>query len=203
MTKAIETLMNEHRFIEQVLGSLETYIESVEAGKEAPRVALRGYAEFFSNFADKCHHGKEEDQLFALMAKNGFPTEYGPIAVMLSDHAEGRSSVQALAAIASGSGPLSAKERADAAGLARNYIALLRSHILKEDNILYPMALQAIKGEQMDELAAEFEAFEKKVMGEGAHERFHALAEELIAAYPPDPVKMSATSACVGCSGHA
>jgi hypothetical protein len=55
----------------------------------------------------------------------------------------------------------------------------------------------------MDELAAEFEAFEKKVMGEGAHERFHALAEELIAAYPPDLVKMSATSACVGCSGHA
>ncbi len=176
MTKAIETLMNEHRLIEQVLGSLETYIESVEADKEAPREALRGYAEFFSNFADKCHHGKEEDQLFALMAKNGFPTEYGPIAVMLSDHAEGRSSVKALAAIASGSGPLSAKERSDATGLARNYIAMLRSHIMKEDNILYPMALQAIKGEQMDELAAEFEAFEKKVMGEGAHERFHALA---------------------------
>ncbi len=203
MKKAIETLMEEHRLIELVLGSLETFACGIEAGGAAPREAIRGYAEFFSNFADKCHHGKEDDQLFALMAKNGFPTEYGPIAVMLSDHREGRDHVKALAALGGGSGPLSGQEREEAVRQAGSYVAMLRSHIIKEDNILYPMALQAIKEEDMDELAEKFDAFERGVMGEGAHERFHALAEELIAAYPPGEDRMSAAPACAGCSGHA
>ncbi len=203
MKKAIETLMEEHRLIERVLGSLETFACEMESGGSAPRETLSGYAEFFSNFADKCHHGKEEDRLFALMAQNGFPTEHGPIGVMLADHQEGRGHVKALAALAGGSGPWSGEERIEAVRQARDYISMLRSHIIKEDNILYPMALQAIKGEQMDQLAESFEAFEHEVMGAGAHERFHALAERLVAAYPPDPEKMEAMPACTGCSGHA
>ncbi len=203
MKKAVETLMEEHRLIEQVLGSMETFVDRMGAGEDVPRERLRDYADFLSNFADKCHHGKEEDRLFALMASNGFPTDYGPIAVMLSEHQESRGHVKALAGIGKGSGPLSPEEKAEAGGHAKCYIALLRGHIMKEDNILYPMALQAIRNEQMEDLARRFEEFEKQVMGDGAHERFHAIANELIAAYPPDPAKMSAASACIGCSGHA
>ncbi len=202
MDKAIETLMNEHRLIEQVLGSLETFVDKLAAGEEADRQTVNGYAEFFRNFADKCHHGKEEDRLFVKMNEFGFPMEHGPIGVMLADHVEGRSHVGALAEIGAGSGPLNAEERNSVIAQSHFYIPLLRSHILKEDNILYPMAIQALPKAEMGKLSEAFEAFENEIMGAGAHERFHALAEKLIADYPPDPAKMEQCDSCVGCHGH-
>ncbi len=202
MHEAIETLMHEHRVIEQVLGSLETFADNARKEAEVDRETVGKYAAFFKNFADRCHHGKEEDRLFVTMNRYGFPREYGPVAVMLAEHEEGRGHVAALASIGSGSGPLSGAERDDLCEHALAYIPMLRAHIQKEDNILYPMALQSIPEAEMDALLTSYEAFEREVMGAGEHERFHALAEELIAGYPPDPQKMAAGEACVGCMGH-
>jgi hemerythrin-like domain-containing protein len=203
MHEAIDTLMHEHRVIEQVLASLETFVvDNVRKEASGDRDTVRKYAEFFKNFADKCHHGKEEDRLFTKMNEFGFPRDFGPIAVMLSDHAEGREHVAALASIGAGNGPLGASERDELCEHAMAYIAMLRAHIQKEDNILYPMALRAIPPAEMDALGNSFEAFEREVMGAGEHERFHALAQELIAAYPPDAHRMAEGQACVGCMGH-
>jgi len=202
MHNAIQSLMDEHRLIEQVLGALETFADRLETGKTLDRAAVAKFADFFKNFADKCHHGKEEDRLFVEMEKNGFPKEYGPLAVMYSEHVEGRTHVGALAAAGEGSGALTAMEREQVLAHARAYVPLLRNHILKEDNILYPMALQAIRNEEMDKLGEAFEAFERGVMGEGAHAHFHALAEDLVATYPPDPARMASPSECFGCAGH-
>ncbi len=202
MHEAIETLMYEHRLIEQVLGSFETFTENVRNEAEVDRVTIAKYAAFFKNFADRCHHGKEEDRLFVTMNRYGFPREYGPVAVMLAEHEEGRAHVGVLASIGAGSGTLTGAERDDFCEHALAYIPMLRGHIQKEDNILYPMALQSIPPAEMDELLKSYETFERDVMGEGEHEKFHALEEELIAAYPPDPRKMAAGEACVGCMGH-
>ena len=202
MSKAIEQLMTEHRLIEQVLGSLETFVENVEKGAEADRRTVRDYADFFRNFADKCHHGKEEDRLFVKMTEFGFPKEYGPIAVMLAEHEQGREHVSALAAIGNRDGALANGERAEVIRHALEYVPLLRAHIMKEDNILYPMALQTIPQTEMDKMGAAFDDFEATEMGDGTHERFHKLAESLIVAYPPDPEKMDQASACIGCAGH-
>jgi hemerythrin-like domain-containing protein len=202
MTPAIESLMTEHRLIEQVLGSLETFAQNISRGADADRETVREYAEFFKNFADRCHHGKEEDRLFVKMNEYGFPRDFGPIAVMLSDHVEGRNHVRAIATVGAGSGPLTDEERASLVANAQGYIPLLRSHIMKEDNVLYPMALQAVPPSEMERLAEDFESFERDVMGEGAHEHFHALAEKLIQNYPPDPARMAQDPSCIGCHGH-
>ncbi len=202
MDKAIDTLMHEHRVIEQVLGSLETFALNLRAEADADRATVKGYGDFFRNFADRCHHGKEEDRLFVKMNAYGFPKEYGPVAVMLAEHVEGRGHVGALVAIGQGEGPLSREERDAVVEHALAYVPLLRAHIMKEDNILYPMALQAIPHAEIEAMAEDFEAFEQSVMGAGEHEKFHALADQLIEAYPPDPARMAAGSACTGCPGH-
>ncbi len=203
MHAAIAILMDEHRIIERVLGSLETCALAIESGPVPDREILRAYGDFFRLFADRCHHGKEEDRLFAKMAQRGFPTEYGPIAVMLAEHVEGRACVATLVRSGEGVGPLSEPQRIEVVEAARRYVPLLRAHILKEDNILYPMALQALTPAEQDELAESYEAFERDAMGEGEHERLHALAERLCASYPPDPTRVSETSSCFGCSSHA
>ena len=82
--------MNEHRLIEQVLGSLETFASQVEEGLAPERPVLADYGTFLRGFADSCHHGKEEDILFQRMVERGFPRETGPVAVMLYEHEVGR-----------------------------------------------------------------------------------------------------------------
>jgi hemerythrin-like domain-containing protein len=198
---AIEQLMTEHRLIEKVLGSLETFIGRQGTGEDGGRAAVREYAEFFRNFADACHHGKEEDRLFAKMIEHGFPKEQGPIAVMLMEHDEGRRCVRTLATVGAGQGPLQPGEREEVHRDAAVFISLLREHIQKEDQVLYPMALRAVPPPELDRLAEEFEAFERDVMGEGANERFHALAERLIAAWPPAGMA-GAGAACGACGGQ-
>jgi hemerythrin-like domain-containing protein len=67
MSHAIETLTHEHRVIEQVLGGLERLAEAVARGEAVERSTVKDFAQFFAGFADRCHHGKEEDRLFTAM----------------------------------------------------------------------------------------------------------------------------------------
>lgn len=202
MSKAIDTLMNEHRVIEHVLSALEVAARETRDGASLERSRVAEFADFFKNFADTCHHGKEEDLLFKKMVDLGFPSEQGPIAVMLFDHKVGREHVGQLNALGAGTGPLTAAERAEFIEHADAYVPMLRQHILKEDQVLYPMAIRAISPADMTLMAADFDDFERNVMGAGVHEGFHRLADTLIAAYRVKLTGAGGAHAGCGCHGH-
>jgi hemerythrin-like domain-containing protein len=201
MNPAIKTLMNEHRVIETVLGSLATFAkEGGLAGADA-RARVADYGRFFRDFADRVHHAKEEDRLFVVMTEHGFPGEAGPIGVMLAEHVAGRVHVAGLVEVGAGEGELSGPERARVALHVEEYVPLLVAHIQKEDNILYPMAERAVPPARMRALAEEFSALERSVGGEGCSGRYLALAAKLVEAYPPDPSRM-AEAAGMGCGAR-
>jgi hemerythrin-like domain-containing protein len=185
MEKAIEVLMSEHRLIEQVLGSLETFTSEIEGGLAPERPLLADYGTFLRDFADSCHHGKEEDILFQRMVERGFPRETGPVAVMLYEHEVGRGHVSALRQVGDGTGPLTAAETGVVLENAGAFIPLLRAHILKEDRILYPMAVRLLTGPEMDAMETDFAAFEARMRADGSYDRLHGLAERLAAAFRP------------------
>jgi len=83
MNNCVESMMQEHELIVEVLAALEAMAKSLAAGAEVAREDVADFGRFFRDFADKCHHGKEEDRLFAKMVEIGFPQDRGPIAVML------------------------------------------------------------------------------------------------------------------------
>ena len=199
MQKAIEVLMNEHRLIEQVLGSLETFAWEVEAGLTPERSVLADYGAFLRSFADACHHGKEEDILFQRMSERGFSRESGPVAVMLHEHRVGRGHVSVLCEAGGGTGPLAAVETQFVLEHAFAFIPLLRTHILKEDRILYPMAMRVLAGPEMDAMETDFEAFEARMRADGSYDGIHSLADRLTAAYRPDPARMATAAQIVGC----
>jgi hemerythrin-like domain-containing protein len=202
MNKSIENMMKEHRQIELVLGALETMALRIGLGMAPERETIRKFACFFQKYADRWHHGKEEDQLFVTMHKFGFPMEAGPLAVMLYEHNEGRAHVRALAAVGALSGPLTPEELGRVQSHAEAFVPLLRSHIGKEDNILYPMAEQSIPAPDLEALDAACSDFEQSALTEGEFREILDAAAMLIAQFPPDPVKMAAASACAGCRGH-
>ena len=184
MSQVIDTLMREHRFIEKVLGSLWSFVGQLEAGQPDARQRLAEYAEFFREFADRCHHGKEEEQLFEALGEHGFPRNAGPIFVMVGEHNLGRARVRELTAIGAGQGSLTSDEIRQVRESAGAFVPLLGMHIQKEDAILFPAAERALPPEVLDRLANGFEQFEETVIGEGVHERLHALAERLLEEYP-------------------
>jgi len=179
MMKPTEILKEEHQAISLTLQIMNRLADDLEAGKGVNEQHLDQILDFIRTFADRCHHGKEEDLLFVAMEQAGVPREGGPIGVMLQEHQLGRQYVRGLAdALAA----YRAGDRSAAAGIvknARGYTGLLSQHIYKEDNILYPMADNCLSDEKQANLLAEFERVEQERIGPGRHEAFHALLHQL------------------------
>jgi hemerythrin-like domain-containing protein len=179
---ALQILVDEHRLIKKVLDWGEAEIARIDKGQPPDAAKLVQALDFIRNFADRCHHAKEEGLLFTYMNDRGMPRQGGPIAVMLHEHDLGRSYVAAAAAALDGAG------RGDRGALAKlrenlaGYISLLRAHIEKEDNILYPMAERLLDAAAQEALLRDFERVEREEIGAGVHEKYHHLAEELGAA---------------------
>lgn len=177
--KATDTLMEEHRIIERVLTALEKQARRLDAGETVRPSFFLDAADFVRDFADGCHHEKEEDNLFPAMAAHGFSPDSGPLAVMLADHEEGRRLTGAMRAAAE---RLEGGEPEAATEVVRNaigYVAVLRQHIMKEDNVLFPMAEQALPEEQKEQLAEAFADLDADEASEGVRQKYVALAEKL------------------------
>ncbi len=179
--KPTDVLRHEHEVILLVVEAAKKVVEKIEQEDRLDLQKARKLMEFFSNFADKCHHAKEEKLLFPLMQDRGIPKEGGPIGVMLKEHEDGRAFIkgatEALKCLEAGqtkSNPL-AVFRVN----LKEYIELITSHIDKEDNILFPMAENIFAEDDEAELLRAFEKVEKEDIGAGVHEKFHKLAHEL------------------------
>ena len=174
-----DELRTEHRAIERMLAVLEAAAQRIEQGERVPPDVFRQAVDFVRNFADRCHHAKEEENLFPRMEARGVPRDGGPIGVMLFEHDEGRAFVGAVA------GAIDVYERDGQAAArvivenARGYVDLLRQHITKEDNVLFPMADRVLTAADQAELERRFELIEAERMGPGVHERYHRLLDEL------------------------
>jgi hemerythrin-like domain-containing protein len=142
--RATDILMQEHRAIEQVLDALARGAERLRAGASARPALFLEAVDFVREFADGCHHRKEEDVLFEAMVACGFPRDGGPIGVMRAEHEEGRALVQALHEAAQRLAAGDAAARDDVVHSTGAYVDLLRRHIQKEDHVLYRMAHQAL-----------------------------------------------------------
>jgi len=175
--EAIEELGKEHRAIGLMLRVLEAVSARIQRGERVAITDLDAMVEFLSVFADQCHHGKEEDFLFPALETAGIPRQGGPIGVMLDEHAQGRALIarlrEAIGGIESGKAAASA-EFASAAG---DYVALLRRHIDKGNNVLFAMAEARLSPIQDGELCQAFEKLELDRIGPGKHEEFHALLD--------------------------
>lgn len=185
MTTATAILRKEHDAILRMLDATDEAARRLGSGQRVDPQTLAGLIEFFRLFADRCHHGKEEELLFPLLEKRGLPRAGGPIGVMLFEHDQGRSFVRQMveAAEAYGGGASDAGHRW--AEAARGYTTLLREHINKENNVLFMVAENLLSDAEQQELATAFEKVEVERMGVGTHERLHALMDKLVAELLP------------------
>ncbi|MDP3880421.1 MAG: hemerythrin domain-containing protein [Dehalococcoidales bacterium] len=176
---ATEELKKEHRVIERVLTIIGEADVRESEGKDLPAEFFPKIIDFIRNFADRCHHGKEEDNLFPAMEQRGIPRQDGPVAIMLMEHDEGRGYVRGLDEAAQRLAAGDKGAMREAMDNALDYAGLLRQHIEKEDNILYRMADQALTAADQQQLLERFEEVERERLGEGKHEEYLTLVADL------------------------
>lgn len=158
--RSTEILIAEHREVAIVLGELESLIDeflTVEEVPESSREALAEIAEFLSR--DLAMHIRKENRgLFPALEKF-LSTEAGPLAVMLDEHEEITPPirelcrvVEDLARFRSTSGPAAARARDQ----GRLLIDVVRSHVRKEERILFPFAERCLSAEEDQQILKKF-----------------------------------------------
>lgn len=144
-------LSKEHENILKVVDALEFEIGELE-NKKIDTEFFKNVIDFIRNYADKFHHAKEEDILFKEFnkcAEEGC-VHCNPVEQMLVEHDDGRESVKKM------ENGLSENDKDKLIEGARHYTELIREHIFKEDNILYPMADDAISQNAQKEMLEKF-----------------------------------------------
>ncbi len=173
-----EMLEAEHRFIAKVVSAAGLLADKLEAGQSIEGQVFQNIVEFMRIYADKCHHGKEENLLFPLLAERGVPTRGCPVEALMHEHVMGRALVQGLAEAAElwQKGDLSAAE--NLIKNLRGIAALYPNHIWKEDYLLFPMSNKVLSAEDQQQLALKFDGVEEAV-GREVHQRLEQLSEQL------------------------
>lgn len=177
--KPTEILINEHRVIERVLDRIETMSEEAAVRRTLDKALFADVASFLRDYADRCHHGKEEHLLFPLLEKRGVSRKGGPLGGMRFDHIQARSLVGALKQAAASTNPGNGQGYFRFVSSARDYIRLLRNHIDEGDNILFPLADEILSEVDQEYLLEAFEKVENGLFGPEFHRKYTAMADSL------------------------
>ena len=181
MSKAIDDLKHEHDAILFALKILDGMNRKLATREIIDVIDVSDFLAFLKEFADTCHHGKEEGFLFPALIKAGLPEEQAPVAVLLAEHVKGREWIRAMEVATF---PLLRNDEFRTA--SKGYIDLLHAHIEKENTVLFPTAEKLLSATQLGELYESFENHEATVVGPGRHDQLHALLEGLMAKYSSD-----------------
>ena len=161
-----KTLVDEHRLILRMIALLEKNATRTLEGNYLNWQFYLDGIDFIRQYADCFHHAKEEDVLFKALVDNGMPKENSPVAAMLMEHDQGRSFVRAMESAVHEAQAGRTDTYQAIVDNALGYAALLRDHIGKEDDILYPLAERVIPETMRTGILQGYETAEAQIPAE-------------------------------------
>jgi hemerythrin-like domain-containing protein len=174
--KPIGALMREHRLIERMIGLLDAELKQMTEKNEANIDLLTTATDFLRTYADRTHHGKEEDILFRDLAKKQLSEDHMRVMYELTaEHTFARSLVTSLVnagkAYATGN-PDSLKDIM--AGI-NEVVRFYPMHIQKEDKNFFYLAQEYLSKKEQDDMLDEFWEFDRGLI----HEKYEQIVKNL------------------------
>jgi hemerythrin-like domain-containing protein len=173
--KPVAPLMIEHRMIERMLAVAEEEVGRIKAKNRADTIFIDTAVDFIRTYADRTHHGKEEDILFRELALKKISDEHKKIMQeLVNEHVYARGVVAKLVA---------AKEKyaaGDTASLKeitdrlKELTEFYPKHIAKEDKNFFIPVMAYFSREEMDAMISEMWEFDRKMI----HEKYTRLVEK-------------------------
>ena len=169
-------LMVEHRLIEQMLGLIRTAIGQIELENKADPVFVDNAVDFIQMYADRTHHGKEEDILFRNLDKKDLSAEDRQVMnELIAEHVFGRKTAKALVDANTRYRNGDASALASIAAQLKALVEFYPKHIEKEDKIFFPASRAYFTDDEDLAMLAEFWEFDRKMI----HEKYKAVVTEL------------------------
>lgn len=166
MSNVTKVLSDEHINILKVIGALQREISEISKGKKIDKEFFKEGVDFIRNYADRFHHAKEEDILFKALCMPEVEMHCNPVDQMLFEHDTGRDYIK---------GVEEGVEKNDKKQVIENvkgYAGLLTEHIYKEDNILYPMAEEALDEKTKKRILSDYKKAEERRFAKGVKEKY-------------------------------
>lgn len=171
MTDVLGTLMDEHLTIGMVIGLLEASLKCMRGGRRPPQDFFATILDTLQNFADKCHHAKEEEALFPLF-KGASIEDAGTVSLLIEEHRKGRALTASLAEAVGRDDDRAITEAAS------GYVDLMSRHIRKE-NVVFPTWLRLLSDEAKREMSERFDGIEARSVGAGGRAEYRKKMEML------------------------
>jgi hemerythrin-like domain-containing protein len=153
--KALELLIAEHKVILRSVDVLSAIAKQAEENQQLNKEDVREILEIFHTFADELHQGKEESALFPAFTAACNRADIDPVRHMVFEHEQDRSLIEGMENALLRSSP------ADFAKLAGRMANILRTHIYKEDHILFEIVDRALTPEDDRSVVSQFEQFDR------------------------------------------
>lgn len=158
MHNALQLLVDEHNEIKLFLDMFEEFAQALgdDTNNLDQLKELRKYVDYVKCLAGTRHHEKEENILFVTMVDHGFSVDSGPICAMTYEHVVFRKQLQVLDRYASKCEKLNAGDVSTIVDTILDYCELLRRHIDKENNILFPTINRQVPSSALDDVFEQF-----------------------------------------------
>ena len=169
-------LMIEHRLIERMLSLIKDAVAQIESTQKVDPLLVDTAVDFIRMYADRTHHGKEEDILFRDLSKRSLSAEDQRVMdELIQEHVFGRQTTKALVEANTRYRNGDASALADIADNLRTLVEFYPKHIEKEDKVFFPASRAYFTDEEDQVMLAEFWEFDQKMI----HEKYNSVVKEL------------------------
>ena len=176
--KPIGPLMWEHRLIEKMLRIVEREVAKMEETRQVSPVFVDTVVDFIRTYADRTHHGKEEDILFRDLARKHLTPEHARIMdELMAEHVYSRKTVRQL---------VEAKEQyvlhstpaalSEMIVLLKELASFYPKHIEKEDKHFFYPCLKYFSDTEQQAMLREFNDFDGRMI----HEKYGKTVDNFV-----------------------
>ncbi len=159
----IQPLIVEHRLTERMIAVMEWRVADMESIGTADIGFIDAAVEFLRTYADRCHHGKEEDILFRELARKPLSAEHRRVLdELVAEHVFARTTAQRLVEARDVYVAGGASAFADIAACLHIFVEFYPKHIAKEEHGFFRAAMSYFTAAELDRLLAEENEFDRR-----------------------------------------
>jgi hemerythrin-like domain-containing protein len=168
--------MIEHRLIERMITLIEQKLKQIETTNQLDPLFIDTVVDFIKIYADRTHHGKEEDILFRKLANRQMSDRDKRImGELVDEHVLGRKTTNELV---EANARYRIGEKAALAIMAsklKKLVDFYPKHIEKEDKIFFPAYMKYFSEEEDQLMLKEFYEFDQGMI----HEKYRLVVQKL------------------------
>jgi len=162
MVMPIGPLMIEHRLIERMIALMRKELERLEKENTSNLDFIDTAVDFIRKYADRCHHGKEEDILFRELKKKDLESEHKrTMEELIEEHKRAREITVKLVAAKVELVKGSQQDKKFIIEYMKQLVEFYPKHIEKEDKRFFRPIMKYFSQKEQDALLQEEYEFDK------------------------------------------